>query len=206
MSQPLLPVALNLNDRPVLIVGGGKVARRKALAVLECGARLRVIASAAAQPFPPQTELCLRPYRAGDCKGMHLVFAATDDAGVNSNISAEAHSLGIWCNNVSGPNESDFHSAAAVRRAGITVGISTGGASPALARHVKERVEQSLGTEYEQLMEITDQAPIELQYRADFWQRALDGRVLELLRKGQKAKAITLIREFKQEIQEINHE
>lgn len=194
----LLPVALNLEGKRVLVVGGGAVAERKARACVECGAQVRVIAPELCAEFAAlagRFEYEKRRYAVGDCAGSALVFAATDQRAVNAQVQAEAREAGAWCSVADDPHGSDLHGAATVQRGAITVGITTGGGSPALARHLKERVAAAIGPEYETLLELLaarrgseartgDQAE-----RADRWRAVLKGEVLELLRAGQTDEA-----------------
>ena len=196
----LLPVALNLEGKRVLVVGGGAVAERKVRACLECGARVRVIApelceGLAAFADAEHFDHLARHYAVGDCAESALVFAATDQRAVNAQVQAEARELGVWCSVADDSQGSDLHGAATVQRGAITVGITTRGGSPALARHLKERVAQAIGPEYEILLELLAArraseprvgAQAEL---ADRWRAVLKSEVLELLRAGRTGEA-----------------
>jgi precorrin-2 dehydrogenase / sirohydrochlorin ferrochelatase len=199
----LLPVALNVQGQRCLIVGGGPVAARKAAALLECEAPIHVIAPDLAAGFVPlraHIEHEPRPFQTGDCVGHRLIFACTGERAVNEAVAREAHALGLWCNVVDDPAASDFHSAATVRRGDITVGISTAGGSPALARHLKERIEGCVGPEYEALLEMVSARRAALpehvsrqEERAHIWRSVLDCGALELLRAGRRAEAEALV-------------
>ena len=178
-----------------MVVGGGGVAARKAAAFLECGALVTVISPDWGEDFPSVTHFA-RKYRSGDCAGFVLVCAATNFAEINAQIGAEAKQLGIWCNLADDPQNSDFHTAATIRRGEITVGITTGGASPVLAGYVKSHVEAKIGNEYAQLLEIVGSYQIEVRKRGAFWRQLLESEVLELLRAGKRDEAIRLIEKF----------
>ena len=204
----LLPVALNVQGKRCLIVGGGHVAARKAQSLVECDARIIVIAPQLIEPFPVSEAHIIhvpRPYEAGDCAGFTLVFACTDDSAVNAAVAAEATKLGILHNVVDDAEVSDFHAAATVRRGDICIGITTRGGSPALARHLKSRVEECVGSEFEQLLDIMStrraavKAGIEQQsVRAAAWAAVLESDVLELLKAGERERAEMLVDELLQ--------
>lgn len=199
----LLPVALNLHNKRCLIVGGGLVAHRKAESLLECGARVHVIAPQLCDQFVPllsSLEYSGRAYQGGDCEGYGLVFACTDSREVNAAVTNEARRLSVWCNVSDDMEGSDFHVAAAVRRGDICVGITTGGGSPALARHLKARVQETIGPEYSELLEIVSARRAALREkvgsqsaRAVVWRAILESDALELLRSGRSDEAAAVI-------------
>lgn len=188
--KKLLPVALDVEGRRVLIVGGGAVAGRKAAALAECGARITVIAPTLGFELAGVRHEA-RLYQPGDEAGFDLIFAATDDADVNRQITAAAQAVGIWANDASDPASSDFHTAAVVRRQDITVGITTGGVSPVLAKHIRERIETALGPEYEVLLEWAAIDPVDLKHRGEFWRQILASDVLDLIRADRHEEART---------------
>jgi siroheme synthase-like protein len=89
-----------------------------------------------------------RPYQEGDLEGAFLVIAATDNPDVNASVWAEAEQRGCLVNVVDDPAHSNFILPAVVQRADLSVAISTGGSSPALARRLRERIEDLIGPEY----------------------------------------------------------
>ena len=147
------PVNLDLSGRPVVIVGGGAVAARKALRLVEAGARLTVIA-----PFIEERLAALaaarslvhleRPFLRGDLAGALLAFAATDDAQVNLAVACEAKERGILVDVVDAPREGDFTTPALLSRGDLLITVSTGGASPGLARRIIGELEPLFGEEY----------------------------------------------------------
>jgi siroheme synthase-like protein len=186
-----LPVALEVEGRAILIVGGGEVAARKAAAFAECSAAVTVVSPHLKQGFPTVRHLA-RKYESGDIEGFTLVCAATDSRQVNAQVAADAKAAGIWCNIADDPQGSDFHTAATVRRGEIAVGINSGGASPVLARHLKRKIEQAVGNEYAELLEIATSYRIDVKKRGDFWRQLLESEILLLLKSGKKAEAVTL--------------
>jgi siroheme synthase-like protein len=197
--KKLLPVALDVEGRRVLIVGGGAVAGRKAAALAECGAEITVIAPELSFQLPGVRHEP-RLYQPGDEAGFDLVFAATDDAKLNRQIAEAAKAAGAWVNDASAPQESDFHTAAVVRRQDIAIGITTGGVSPVLAKHVRERIEAALGPEYEVLLQWRAADPVDLKHRGEFWRRILASRVLVLIRDGRHVEAQEQLEQMKQEL------
>lgn len=149
------PAFLNLKGKKAIIVGGGKIAERKALTLIKAGANVTVIS--------PQLSLRLqkekgaqrirhksRAYRRGDLKGSFLVIAATDSPEVNTNVAKEAHSL---LNVVDVPSECNFIAPSVVKRGALVFAISTSGASPALAKTIRKEIEKLYGTVFSDYLE-----------------------------------------------------
>lgn len=153
----LLPVSLNLQNVLCLIVGGGRIAHRKTLSLLECRATVKLIAPQLSEMFQPlsgQIEYKARPFCADDCSGARLVFACTNDNAINLQVAQIAAQSGIWCNVCDDADESTFHSSACVRREEITIAVSTAGQSPALSRHLRQRIEACIEPEYGELSKL----------------------------------------------------
>jgi siroheme synthase-like protein len=199
----LLPIALDVEAKRCLIVGGGAVALRKARALLDCKASVHLIApqlSEESKSLLAQVEYSARGFENADCEGCTLIFACTNDPALNARIAEEAVRRNIWCNIADDAERSSFHLAAAVRRGAICVGITTGGGSPALAKHLKREVEDRIGNEYAELLELMSARRDDLKTklesqsaRAKFWNDVLKSEVLALLRTGQTAQAVTLM-------------
>ena len=153
------PAFLDLRGRLALVVGGGPVALRKLEALLACGARVRLVSP---QMIPslsrrgPSLDLIARPYEAADLDGVALAFAATDDPAVNAWVARDARARGILVNVADAPALCDFIVPAMVRRGGLQIAISTGGASPALARHLRRELERVVGPEYAELVALLE--------------------------------------------------
>jgi precorrin-2 dehydrogenase / sirohydrochlorin ferrochelatase len=139
------PVFFDLRGRPVLVIGAGKVALRKTLALVEAGARVTVVAPHWEPAFEglPVT-LVRRPFEPPDTEGAFLVFAATNDRVINHAAAAAAKARGIPVNVADSPAECDFLGAARVRRGNIQVAISTGGEDPRRAVALRRRIEEIL--------------------------------------------------------------
>ena len=142
------PVMLDLGEVPVLVVGGGRVAFRKAQGLAAVGAVVTVIAP---EVVPELVELAVevqqRPYAPGDAARFRLVITATDDPAVNAMVAADATAAGVWVNSADDPANCTFILPAVARRGPVVVSISTGGASPALASHLRARIQNEVLTE-----------------------------------------------------------
>jgi precorrin-2 dehydrogenase/sirohydrochlorin ferrochelatase len=153
------PINLDIHGRPVVVVGGGAVAARKCSALLEAGAIITVIApafGALLRAMHDQRKItCLaRQFTRGDLAGAFLVFAATDNDMVNQAVAAEARDRAILADVADAPGLGTFTMPAVVQRGELQLTVSTGGASPALARRIREELEGRYGTEYAIALEL----------------------------------------------------
>lgn len=132
-----------------MIVGGGEVANRKARKLLQARARVVVISPEVRPELASMAvEVRRRPYAEGDLKGAFLVFAATDLREVNAAVVREARERGIPVNVADEPSEGDFAVPSTLRRGQLQVAVSTGGASPTLARRIRRELEDAFGYEW----------------------------------------------------------
>lgn len=157
------PICLiRLEQRLSIVIGGGQVAARKVIGLLDAGAHVTVIAphlvpALCALAAAGSIDVCEREYRSGDLAGAFLVIAATDDPVVNQQVWEEARQRGCLINVVDDPAHSNFIVPARVQRGEVNIAITTGGASPALARRLREQLERTIGPEYADLAEILAQ-------------------------------------------------
>ena len=178
------PIFLDLRGKTCVVVGGGPVAERKVRMLLEHGASVTVVSPSLS---PGLRELARtgavraveREYRKGDLEGAFLAIAATGDASVNKAISSEGRKRRALVNVVDGPGDSDFIVPSLVRRGDITVAISTGGRSPALARKLRTVLDDTLPPEYALVLDIASDVREELARRGvsvdgDTWQECLN--------------------------------
>lgn len=136
------PIFLDLKDRPVLLVGAGRIALRKARGLVEAGARLTVVAPEWDPEFESlPVELVRRHFRAADLSDMLLVFAATNDRLTNHRIGIAAKGKGILANIVDSAEECDFVVPARVRRDDVQIAVSTGGDNPRLSAELRRKLE-----------------------------------------------------------------
>lgn len=193
-----VPLLLRVDGRLVVGVGAGPVAAGKLLPLLEQGARLLLIAPKADDPIKAAAaegllEWQRRPYRDGDLEGAVLAVAATDAAPVNEAVLAEADRRGIPCARIDAGGSADFM--ADVRRGPLTLAVSTGGASPALAARLREELEDAYGPEWGELAALLGELRADPAVRAALatippgerrlkWRCVLDTNILNLLRAG----------------------
>ena len=197
----LYPLFADLRGLPVLVVGGGSVARRKVAALREAGALVRVGAprlDTELANLVEDGELVWLPgeYVPAWLDGMWLVIAATGEREVNARIAAEAGERRILANVVDAAQLSRFHVPAVVDRAPLTVAISTAGAAPALASRVREALERVLDHALGPLIALAQRHRTgiagrfpDLAQRRGFYGWLHDGPVLKLLRRARPEEA-----------------
>ncbi len=141
----MLPLALDLSGRNVLVIGMGRMGAHKARQLLEAGARVHVISEALLVDVPEGVaSLRVRTYEPGDLEGYFLVVSATANSAVNDQIVAEAHERNILLNVVDDPARCNFYFTAVHRDGDVVISVSSSGASPSLAQWVRHRVQEVL--------------------------------------------------------------
>ena len=193
------PIYLEMRGRRCLVIGGGAVAERKIAHLLEAGAEVAVISPDASENVARWSknnsiQLEARCYQNGDLDGYELAFVATDDDRVNASVYQEGKSRGVWVNAADDPAHCDFILPSVLRRGDLTVAVSSGGQSPALARTIREELEIYFSREYEQLAQLAAETRAELHQRSlhvpfETWRRALSGDVRQFLMRGEIARA-----------------
>lgn len=188
------PVFLDIAGKPAVVIGGGQVALRKVEGLLDAGAHVTVISPA----LHPDLEALVaagrvrhiaREYSPGDLEGCLLAFVGTDDRSVNAAVAREGKQRGVWVNAVDDPANCDFIMPGIVRRGDIILAVSTSGGSPAMARKLREDLEQFLTEEYALMLDLVAQVRRELCDRGvkvepEVWNAALDAEVKRLLSQG----------------------
>jgi precorrin-2 dehydrogenase/sirohydrochlorin ferrochelatase len=155
----LYPIFLDLSGRRCVVVGGGEVASRKAHKLLQARARVVVISPEIKPELESvAVEIHRRHYREGDLEGAYLAFAATDSRETNAAVAWEAKERGIPVNVADKPSDGDFALPSTLRRGSLQVAVSTGGASPTLARRIKNELEEAFGPEWAGVVEEFDKA------------------------------------------------
>jgi precorrin-2 dehydrogenase/sirohydrochlorin ferrochelatase len=143
------PINLNLVGRPVLVVGGGRIAFRKVQQILAAGGEVTVLAPEILSDFNDlPVQQIARAYTKGDVAAFRLVITATGNIDVDQEIYDECEELGIWVNSADDPQRCSFTLPAAFRRGPVMITVSTGGASPALASFLRSELEQLVGPEF----------------------------------------------------------
>ena len=134
------PVYLDLSGVLVLVVGAGPVAARKVAGLAAAGARIRVVA-VEVSPLLDRSlvaEVRQRAFAVEDLEGVRLVVTATGLRDVDAEVAAAATAAGLWVNAADQPDDCSFILPAIARNGPLTVAVSTGGASPALARRLRD--------------------------------------------------------------------
>jgi len=154
----LFPMFLKLQDRLVVVVGGGEIAAGKIEGLLRAGAKVRLIApevhaSLTGAISARQIEWIPRKFESDDLQGAALVIAATSAPGVNASVYRQAEACGVFCNAVDDLENCHFYYGSVVQRGDLQIAISTNGKSPALAQRLRQELEQQFGPEYEVWLE-----------------------------------------------------
>lgn len=185
------PIFLNIQGKKCVVVGGGNVAWRKVCSLKEAGAKVTVVSPDFCPELEGETgvERIQQKYDTAILKGAALVIASTDDGVVNKKVYRDAIESGILVNVVDKPELCSFIVPASVMRGNLCISISTGGASPALARNIRENLEQHFGEEYDEftklLSEMRQKMLSEIKnesIRRDILQRIAEPDILEILK------------------------
>jgi uroporphyrin-III C-methyltransferase/precorrin-2 dehydrogenase/sirohydrochlorin ferrochelatase len=197
-----LPIFLRLNARPVLIVGGGRVAARKVALLVRTGAHLTVVAPQLHREIQGCVSRGECAHRAGvfapeQLAGVAVVVAATDDRAVNTAVSAAARERDIPVNVVDAPDLSTFIFPAIIDRSPLLVAVSSAGAAPVLARRVREQIEALLPARLGRLARFMGERrqrarqALGLLARRVFWERIVGGNTATRVLAGDEAAAAT---------------
>ncbi len=194
------PVFLNLEERRCVVIGGGQIAEGKVLKLIDSGAKIIVISPDATPAIRDAAnrgdiEFNLRKYQAGDLQGAFLAIAATNDRVVNQEIFEEAENLGVLLNAVDDPPRCSFIAPSIVERGPVTLAISTGGASPALARKLRETLAKSPALDWADATNVLSKARQiikEKQIAVDpqRWQCCMTPELLDLAKSNREGEAL----------------
>ena len=150
------PIFLDMKDRKVLVVGGGFVALQKIKTLLDSGAIVKVITKELIaediKELPVSLEI--REYNENDMIGVSIVIAATNSHEVNTKIFEHSKKYNVLLNAVDDKDNCDFILGAIVNKGDITVTISTAGKSPIVAKKIRDKVNEMLNINYENLLEV----------------------------------------------------
>jgi uroporphyrin-III C-methyltransferase/precorrin-2 dehydrogenase/sirohydrochlorin ferrochelatase len=201
----LLPIFLNLRHKKCLVVGAGSIATRKIGLLLKVGADVTVVASEIGLEVSELEQQgairCLHKYYDPiDLRDVKLVIAATNNAELNADISVTAQSKNILVNVVDNPELCSFLMPSIIDRNPIQIAISTGGASPVLARLIRSKLEASIPSTYGELANLVDhyrmkvkEAFANVDLRRRFWESVLEGPVAEFALSGRMDDAETML-------------
>ena len=202
---PYYPIFLDIEDRNVVIIGGGAVCARKAETMLKYGARVTVVAPAFhedIEAYAREEKISVRrkTYEATDLDGASIVIASTDDACVNGRVARDCRRRKIPVNVVDVTHLCEFIVPAIVEKGSIQLAVSTGGKSPALARTLKEDLKILVGPEYTEANDLLGSlrpgAKKVLPTDADrkrFFDGLLERGILTMLREGKRREALETI-------------
>lgn len=200
-TQPVLPLFLKLAGKSCLVVGAGTVATGKIMSLVETGAEVVVVApelDAAVRELAAEQRIRVieRRFRAEDVAGRWLVIAATGERGVNRQVFDACEARAVLVNTVDDAALCTATFPSVVRRGAVVVAVSTGGTSPALAAHLRERIEALLPAAIGRVAEFIrrhratfNKRLPDAKARRHFWRRALDGPMPELVAQGDVAGA-----------------
>lgn len=200
-----LPIFLDIRDKPCLVVGGGGIAARKVFLLLRAGARVTVVAPALCQELLERQqagdlEHIARDFGDADIDHPYIVIAATDDEAVNRRVSELAKLKNIPVNVVDAPELCSFTMPSIIDRSPVQIAISTGGASPVLARLLRSRLETVIPAAYGQLATLLESYREKVKQRFGsiteirrFWEAILEGPVADRLLAGKEQEAEALL-------------
>jgi precorrin-2 dehydrogenase/sirohydrochlorin ferrochelatase len=147
------PIAICLEGRRCVVVGGGAVAARRVESLLEAGGDITVVAPQVCAELKERAEtgrirLLAVPYETAHLAGAFLVVAATSHPQVNAAVAADARACGILCNDAQAPERGNFIVPSVVRRGDLLITVTTGGGSPSLAMRIRDEIAGRYGPEY----------------------------------------------------------
>jgi len=194
--QTPYPVFLRLEKKLCLVVGGGPVGERKIEGLIACGAKVKVVSPVATDGIRgmvgDQLEWVARLFEARDLDGIHLAVAAADLDAVNEEVSTEARKRGIWVNDATSRERSDYIVPATVRRGQLDIAVSTGGGSPAYAKLIRAKLESEFGDEHGEMVALLEELRPKVKRafsssakRRAFWDRLVTQETLDLIKNGQ---------------------
>lgn len=153
-----LPLFLNGNQLPTLVVGAGRGAVRKIETLKEAGVRCTVVAPWASPQInhwaqAHEIEYIQRPYQRGDCQGFRIVIAATQDVELNESIEKEARSVGALFASLSHSLSADFHFAATYSHQGVRMAVTTDYRLPEVSRTLRDRCQEIIPQDFEKQLQ-----------------------------------------------------
>ncbi len=200
-----LPIFYDIKDKPCVVVGGGGIAARKVALLLQAGARITVVAPQLGQEIKilvheGKVTHIARAFQEDDLNACVLAIAATDDEGINRSVSARAGTLNIPVNVVDSPALCSFILPSIVDRSPVQIAVSTGGASPVLARLLRSRLENCTPAAYGRLARLVERFRPQVkarfstvEQRRGFWEEVLQGPIAEMVFAGRDERASEML-------------
>ena len=191
------PLFLDINGKRCLVVGGGRVGERKVASLIEAGAVVEVVSPEVTDTLSEwavngTVDWHARPFEKADVKGALLVFGATDDIDANEAVAKAAEEANVLYNDAIERERCDFLVPSTVRRGGLTLAASTGGSSPAYARLVREKLEESFGPEHGEVVALFERLrprvmalfPDDPSRRRAIWDQLVSWEMVDWVREG----------------------
>jgi precorrin-2 dehydrogenase/sirohydrochlorin ferrochelatase len=168
----LYPIAVNLNGKHCVVVGGGRVAERRIAGLREQGAQVTLIAPEATPILQALAEAGTvhwnrADYRSELLQGAFLVIAATDKRDVNAAVARDAQERGLLVCCADGYEDGNFTTPGVIRRGDLTLTVTTGGQSPTLTALLRERLSAEFGPEWEALTALLGRLRSDIQRTGD---------------------------------------
>ncbi len=188
----LYPIFVEMKGRPVIVIGGGNVGAEKVRGLLAAEADITLVSPALIDELREHADAgrikhIARAYVESDLDGGYeFIMVATDDGAINAEVAAAGKKRGLWVNAADDPKNCDFILPAVVRKGKITIGASTSGTSPALARRLREELDAYLTEDMPALADLLAEVRQEMRARRikienDTWQYAIDGQLRVML-------------------------
>ena len=200
----VLPVALRIEGRRCLVVGGGRVAEQKIAHLLEAGADVTVVSPVICEALARAHSTGRLTWRQGtfipdDLAGVDLVFTATNDPLTNAQVAVLATRRHLFVNSADDPSNCTFFMTANVHRGPVTVSVSTGGSSPAVASYLRRLIEREIGEEIAEVARLVAAARDEVIARGESteaisWSDVVNDELVELVRRGDTVEAANRLR------------
>ena len=200
-ARTYYPIFADLHGRRCLVVGGGVIAQRKVTALMSCGAHVDVISPTVTPQLATyaragRIRYLPRAFRPRDLARMWVVIAATDDHAVNRLVARAAQAHRVFANVVDTPQQCSFIAPAMFRRGPLSIAVSTGGASPTLAKRLRTELGRLGGPHYTQMLSLLislrpaahRQLPT-FTDRKRYFDQLVSGRVFDLVRAGKRRAA-----------------
>ena len=202
---PYYPIYIDIENRAVLIVGGGAVCTRKAETMMRYGGRVTIVSpkitdEIAAWGRAGLLTVKFKKYDEADLEGASMVIASTDDPCVNARVARDCRRRRVPVNVVDVTHLCEFIVPAIIEKGSIQIAVSTGGKSPAVARTLKEDLQRAIGPEYAELNDVLGTLrksaksvlPTDID-RKRFFDGIIAAGVLDMLRLGRRREAFEAI-------------